>query len=219
MASRPYPATRHRTAAPPSGDRILKAAEELINEDAFHTATMEDLARRAGVSRATVFSRFGSKLGVLEALNVRCAGGPEMRAIKRALAIEDPVEALEAVIGASCDIWELQGYILTQLKAIVVLEPEASAMIDEQFQDQRSDLEALVRRLGRAGRLRSGISESRAAATLHMLTSVETFLALRRDGGLSLRLTRETIGRLAQTLVASPATEQTAPATSRARSA
>jgi hypothetical protein len=55
---------------------------------------MKDLARRAGVSRATVFSRFGSKLGVLEALTVRCAGGPEMRAIKSALAIEDPVEAL-----------------------------------------------------------------------------------------------------------------------------
>jgi hypothetical protein len=35
-----------------------------------------------------------------------------------------------------------------------------------------------------------------------MLTSVETFLALRRDGGLSLRQTRETIARLAHTLVA-----------------
>lgn len=206
MASRPYPATRHRTAAPASGDRILKAAEELINQDAFHTATMEDLARRAGVSRATVFSRFGSKLGVLEALNVRCAGGPEMRAIKSALAIEDPVAALEALIAAVCDLWELQGYILTQLKAIVVLEPEASAMIDEQFQDQRSGLEGLGRRLGRAGRLRSGIGESRATATLHMLTSVETFLALRREGGLSLRQTRETITRLAHALVAPTAT-------------
>jgi len=206
MAPRPYPATRHRTAAPPSGDRILKAAEELIDQNAFHTATMEDLARRAEVSRATVFSRFGSKLGVLEALNVRCAGGPEMRAIKSALTIEDPVEALQALIAAVCDLWELQGYILTQLKAIVVLEPEASAMIDEQFQDQRSGLEALVRRLGRAGRLRSGIGESRAAATLHMLTSVETFLALRRDGDLSLRQTRETIAQLGQALVVPTAT-------------
>ena len=202
MASRPYPATRRRTAAPPSGDRILKAAEELIDQDAFHTATMEDLARRAGVSRATVFSRFGSKLGVLEALTVRCAGGPEMRAIKTALALEDPVKALEALIAAACDLWELQGYILTQLKAIVVLEPEASAMIDEQFQAHRSDLEGLVRRLGRASKLRSGMGESRAVATLQMLTSVETFLALRRDGGLSLRQTRETIARLAHTLVA-----------------
>jgi hypothetical protein len=46
------------------------------------------------------------------------------------------------------------------------------------------------------------MGESRAVATLQMLTSVETFLALRRDGGLSLRQTRETIARLADTLVA-----------------
>jgi len=35
-----------------------------------------------------------------------------------------------------------------------------------------------------------------------MLTSVETFLALRRDGGLSPRQTRDTIAALAHTLLA-----------------
>jgi hypothetical protein len=39
------------------------------------------------VARATVFSRFGSKLGVLEALSERCAGGPEMRAVREAQAL------------------------------------------------------------------------------------------------------------------------------------
>ena len=39
-----------------------------------------------------------------------------------------------------------------------------------------------------------------------MLTSVETFLALRRDGDLSLRQTRETIAQLGQALVVPTAT-------------
>ena len=62
--------------APASVDRVLEAAERLIREDAFHSATMDELAEAAGVSRATVFNRFGSKLGVLQALFTRCHGEP-----------------------------------------------------------------------------------------------------------------------------------------------
>src|SRR5215475_12647053 len=116
MATRPY-TTRGR-GAPESVDRVLDAAARLIQGDAFHTATMEELAGAAGVSRATVFNRFGSKLGVLQALFTRAMEGPEMQAIQDALAIEDPVEALEAVIEASCAIWEAYSAVHEQLQAI-----------------------------------------------------------------------------------------------------
>ena len=36
--------------------------------------------------------------------------------------------AVDAVLDAGCDLWEKEGYIMVQLKAIVVLEPDASAM-------------------------------------------------------------------------------------------
>ena len=198
MATRSSYTPRRRA---PSEEAILDAAVALIEEETFHTATMEDLARRAGVSRATVFSRFGTKLGVLETLSVRCAGGPEMAAIRAAEHVEDPLAALEALVGAACELWERQGFILIQLKAIVVLEPDASAAIESQWVDQHGAMEHVVRRLARAGRLRAGLSEARATATLHAVTSVETFLALRRDGALSLRQTRETVAELARTVL------------------
>jgi AcrR family transcriptional regulator len=200
MANRPYTAARRRTS-PESVNRVLEAAERLIRDDAFHTATMEELAAAAGVSRATVFNRFGSKLGVLEALFARSMEGPEMNAIREALEIEDPVAALDAVIAAACAIWELEGYVHEQLQAIVVLEPEARALLDEHKQDQRDSLQALVRRLSKAGRLRPGVGEARAVATLHTLTSLETFLWLRREYGLSMRQTRDTITALAHTVL------------------
>lgn len=200
VATRSYTAGRRR-GSPQSVDRVLAAAERLIRENAFHSATMEELATAAGVSRATVFNRFGSKLGVLQALFTRGMEGPEMQAIQDALEIEDPVEALEAVIDAGCAIWEAQGFIHEQLQAIVVLEPDASAMVAQQREEQRADLQGLTRRLARAGRLRRGVSEPRAVATLHMLTSLESFLWLRREYSLSLRQTRETITELARTLV------------------
>jgi AcrR family transcriptional regulator len=180
---------------------VLEAAERLIREDAFHTATMEELASAAGVSRATVFNRFGSKLGVLHALFTRGMEGPEMQAIQQALEIEDPVESLEALIEAACAIWEAWGFIHEQLEAIVVLEPDASALVEQQRDQQRAELQGLVRRLSRAGHLRPGLGELRAAATLHALTSLETFLRLRREYGLSLRQTRETIAELARTVL------------------
>jgi AcrR family transcriptional regulator len=159
------------------------------------------LAENAGISRATVFNRFGSKLGVLEMLVERCFAGPEMRAIWDAIELEDPVAALEAMIEPSCALWEYRGFIVEQLYAIVVLEPGAAALIDEIEANQRSGLEALTRRLARARRLRPGLGEARAAATLHMLTSLETFLRLRRAYGLSLRQTRVTIAELARTVI------------------
>jgi AcrR family transcriptional regulator len=199
MARRPYTARGRGSAE--SIDRVLGAAERLIREDAFHLATMDELAAAAGVSRATVFNRFGSKLGVLQALFARAMEGPEMEAIQEALAVEDPVEALEAVIGGACAIWDSQGYVHEQLQAIAVLEPDASVLIDRQREEQRAEIRDLVRRLDKAGRLRPGLGEARAAATLHMLTSLESFLWLRRDYGLSLRQTRETITDLARTLL------------------
>jgi AcrR family transcriptional regulator len=202
MATRTYTASRRRGSLA-SVKRVLNAAERLIREDAFHSATMDELASAAGVSRATVFNRFGSKLGVLQALYTRCVESPEMRAVQEAFALEDPVLALEAVIDTACAMWEAHGFIQEQIQAIVILEPGASAMVEQQNEEQRADLQGLTRRLARAGRLRPGLGEARATATLHMLTSLECFLWLRREYGLSVRQTRDTIAELAHRLLRS----------------
>jgi AcrR family transcriptional regulator len=200
MAMRPYTAARRRESVE-TVDRVLKAAERLIKEDAFHAATMDELAVAAGVSRATVFNRFGSKLGVLEALFTRGMEGPEMAAVQDALALDDPVAALDAVVEAGCAIWEACGFVVQQLQAVAVLEPDAAALIDQQRDEQRADLQGLTRRLAKEGRLRPGLSQTRATATLHMLTSLESFLWLRQGYGLSLRQTRETLAELSRTLL------------------
>jgi AcrR family transcriptional regulator len=200
MAMRPYTAGRRRESSE-SVDRVLEAAERMIGEGAFHAATVEELAAAAGVSRATVFNRFGSKLGVLEALFARGMEGPEMAAIQDALALDDPVAALEAAVAAACAIWEAYGLVHLHLQAVAVLEPAAAALIDRQREEQRADIQALMQRLAKADKLRPGLSQPRGTATLHMLTSLESFLWLRQSYGLSLRQTRETLTELARTLL------------------
>jgi AcrR family transcriptional regulator len=200
MTMRPYTAARRRGSLE-TVERVLEAAERMIKEDAFHAATMDELAMAAGVSRATVFNRFGSKLGVLEALFTRGMEGPEMAAIQEALVLEDPVAALDAVVEAGCAIWEACGFVVQQLQAVAILEPDAAALIDRQRDEQRADLQGLTRRLAKAGRLKPGLSQTRATATLHTLTSLESFLWLREGYSLSLRQTRETLTDLTRTLL------------------
>jgi AcrR family transcriptional regulator len=183
-----------------SAELVLNAADALVREGAFHLATMEEIARKAGVSRATVFTRFGSKRGLLEALYQRCEDGPEMAALGAALGRED----LDATIAATCHLWEKSGALLEQLKAIVVLEPGASTLIAAQRANQRGALTHLVAGLARDPGLRAGLTKPRAVATLHMLTSLESYRELRREGGLSQAQARDTITTLAHSLLREP---------------
>lgn len=183
-----------------SRDKVMDAAEEMILSGEFAPATVSELADRADVSRATVFSRFGSKLGVLEALSVRCAGGPQMRAIRAAVALDDPAEAVHAVIAAGCEHWEVQGHILLTLQAVSELEPGAIALVDDQRRDQRDSMERIVRRLEREDRL-GDLTRAQAVAALHLVTSVESFMELRRNAGLSLPVTKKVLTAMAAGLV------------------
>ncbi|HWA01607.1 MAG TPA: TetR/AcrR family transcriptional regulator [Caulobacterales bacterium] len=50
------------------GDRLLDAAQALFVEKGFENTTMEEIARRAGSSTQTIYSRHASKRDVLEAV-------------------------------------------------------------------------------------------------------------------------------------------------------
>ncbi|MDV8071390.1 TetR/AcrR family transcriptional regulator [Rhodococcus sp. IEGM 1366] len=52
-------------------NRLVDAAAELLNERGAFTITMDDVAKAAGVSRATVYSHFQSKSEITEAIAQR----------------------------------------------------------------------------------------------------------------------------------------------------
>jgi len=58
MTERPAPARRRRSS---SDGKILAAAKELFLADRYAGVTVERVAERAGVSRQTVYNRFGAK--------------------------------------------------------------------------------------------------------------------------------------------------------------
>lgn len=63
-----------RASEPPTdaaGERILDAALALAAASGLRHLTIDDVARRAGVGRMTVYRRFGDKRRLLEALSLR----------------------------------------------------------------------------------------------------------------------------------------------------
>jgi TetR/AcrR family transcriptional regulator, acrAB operon repressor len=71
MTGRARIAREARTYGDETRELILEAAETLFAERGLHSVSMQDIAEAAGVSRATVFNQFGSKLLVLDAITAR----------------------------------------------------------------------------------------------------------------------------------------------------
>jgi AcrR family transcriptional regulator len=71
--------------------RILDAALSLAAASGVRHLTMDDVARRAGVGRMTVYRRFGDKARLLEALGVR-EGRRCLAALDAATTPDQPIE-------------------------------------------------------------------------------------------------------------------------------
>jgi AcrR family transcriptional regulator len=59
---------RERADAARNRARVLDAARELFAERGAASVTMEDVAKRAGVAKGTLFHRFGDRSGLAQAL-------------------------------------------------------------------------------------------------------------------------------------------------------
>jgi TetR/AcrR family acrAB operon transcriptional repressor len=78
-----------------SRDLILGAAQTLFAERGLHETSMADIARSAGLSRATVFNQFGSKALLLDAITAQ-----SLRAYQELLdrALDDESTPADALI-------------------------------------------------------------------------------------------------------------------------
>ena len=74
-----------RTEEPSAG---AGGCRELLQEGVFHESTVEQVAARAGVSRATVYQQFGSRLGLVDAI----CEGLDLAAVKQAEDIDTLLE-------------------------------------------------------------------------------------------------------------------------------
>ncbi|MGH2963907.1 MAG: TetR/AcrR family transcriptional regulator [Solirubrobacterales bacterium] len=177
-----YRARGRTTRSKETRARIMEATRELLDEGSFHESTVEQVGERAGVSRATVYQYFPSRLELVDAICDTFAENPALLAVREAVDLPDVEEALDETIANSVRFWSSEDAILKQLYGATAVDPASRDLVERQLSDRRSEMQRLARRLGESGRLRRGLDRSAALAHLLALTGYGTYRELREEG-------------------------------------
>lgn len=199
-AARTYRSRQRPKRSEVTRERIVQTVHDLLAEGVFNEMTVEQVADRAGVSRATLYQHFDSRLALVDAICDTFEVNPSLLAIRRAVAFDDLRGALGMIIENVVGFWSSEEAVLEQLYGVVAIDPSAQALVDRQRTDRRQEMETFARRLRRAGELREGVSERLALARLMVLTSFETYREL-AEAGLSVRERVKTLTAMAETLL------------------
>lgn len=182
MPARPYRARSKPSRPQATRERINAAVRELLAEGRFHDSTVEEVAERAGVARATLYQHFRSRLELVDAICESFDENPALLRLREIVELPDADNALAETIAGSIRFWSSEDPILQQLYGVAAIDPAAQALVDRQRADRRSELERLAHNLHRAHRLRTGLTQQRALTLLLVLTAYDTFRELREDG-------------------------------------
>src|SRR5438067_12156851 len=134
MRARAY--TR-RGQPPRTRTRVMAAVRELLEEGSFHESTVEQVAALAGVSRASLYQHFASRLELVDAICETFAGNEALQAAKQASAVEELVQA-------TVEFWESEERLLAQLYGAAAVDPAARAFVERQRRDRYSVLARML---------------------------------------------------------------------------
>jgi AcrR family transcriptional regulator len=182
MSARAYRAGRKPARSEATRERITAAVRTLLAEGTFHTSTVEEVADRAGVSRATLYQHFHSRIDLVDAICETFDTNPALMELRQIVELPDSDTALDKTIANSIRFWSTEDPILRQLYGVAAVDPAAKDLVDRQRADRRNELERLVRNLRRSHRLRPRTTAAHALNLLLVLTSYETYRELREAG-------------------------------------
>ncbi len=146
---------------------ILDAARTLFVEQGYFATKVEEIARTAQVSPATVYAVGGGKNGLLRTLLEAGTRSERMSAVvDRLNTIPDPQELLTYLIHATRTVFEEWSPLMRQ---VVVAAGQEKTVRDSQavaHRAMRSGLDLTARRLAGMAALREGLEVVRAADLL-----------------------------------------------------
>jgi AcrR family transcriptional regulator len=191
-SQRPYRMVARAESTAATGERILDAAVELFWERPREEITLEEVARRAGVTVQTVIRRFGGGDGLFAAAAEREA---ERVRDQRARA---PVGDAAGAVRVLMDHYESLGDRVMKLLAEEERVPGLRAVVDRGRFLHR---EWCARVFAPALEGRAGVQRSRRLAQLVAICDVYNWKLLRRDAGLSRRQTELALVELLEPLL------------------
>ncbi len=172
--------TRQRLSAESRRHMLLDIARDVVVVEGFHAATIDRVAREAGVTRTLIYAQFGDLPGMVSALVDR----------ETAQAMIGLTEAL-APMSAELDFVEVSEALLRAMLHAIAVAPDAWRILLNPPEGGPPELHERIaagRALARAhvhhlltSRLPDGVADPELAAHLHQLSGEEMVRLHMRD--------------------------------------
>ena len=184
MSPRAYNLGKREAAATETRSRILNAAREILaDESGGADLSMEGIARRADVSRLTIYYQFKSRPGLLEALYDELANRGNLRRIGEVFHEPDVSVALKRLVRIFVGFWSSDPVVIRRLRGMAALDAEMSSGLRARDARRQHIARELLGRIASSGGRRFKSEElNMGADVLSMLTGFETYDPLARAG-------------------------------------
>jgi AcrR family transcriptional regulator len=197
MKRRRYQSSIRDAAASRTRERLVDAAVAVLGTvEGIGEFSLAMVAKKAGVTRLTVYNQFGSRRALLEAAFDEIAVRGGLLRLNTVMADADPHAALSQTIAIFCEFWSSGLSALRLLHASGASDPELAQSVDERNERRRGLLRALVRGVAKNHRMPPKTQRD-LVDTLFALTSFWFFSQLTIEGR-----TAEAVCRIIQQLAA-----------------
>jgi AcrR family transcriptional regulator len=191
QAKRAYRQSLRAESAMETRQRILEVTRQCFARVPVENVALEEVARRARVSRSTIYKVFGSRQGLMVALaeDLLRRGGFDQ--LGRAFRNPDPRVALESSVREGARLYSEQHAVARAIMTLAALDPDVAHAAARFEYGRKEGMADLARRLKARRALRAGVTEAEAADVLWVVTSLDTFSQLYQQRGLSAEVAAE----------------------------
>lgn len=181
---RPYNSPHREEQANATRRHILVAAAALFAEQGFASATMDGIARRAGVSLATVYLYFPGKPAVVAALADEVVAAADL-SVERVERESDPVRQVR--IGARIlRLLNERAWVVADILRSAQGANENLTRIWALWQQRHLDaISRAIEAIQAAGGLRDGLGRDEAIDSFYALAGTDVYRSLVRERGWS----------------------------------
>jgi len=196
MSPRPYSMEKRVAVSNETRLRILEAARQALAQESEADLTMDAIARRADVSRLTIYYQFKSRPGLLEALYDYLASRGGMKRMPEVFREPNPSAALDKLVDVFVGFWSSDRVVIRRLRAMAALDAEIARGIHSRDTRRRHIAGEILKRMAAAGKKKYVDDQLSAAVdVITVLTGFATYDAL-ASAGHSEREIIATIARL-----------------------
>ncbi len=189
-AKRKYDSSRRQAAARRTRLQILRAARKLFLQRGYAGATIEAIAREAGIAKETIYAIFRNKqtlLADLLDLSVGSAAEPARRTTdgpgtRAPVGDTDRQEQVRRFASHEAEVISRAAPIFEVTRVAAKTEPQIARRLKQLYQQHLDKMRGFARQLAANGRLRDRMDTSRAADILWGLCSPELYQLMTQYG-------------------------------------